>query len=117
MALRLLIAILILAVPLELPGCGPFLRAALFYTPTRPEAPREFARGRLGIVQPAYERLYLAIAYRHLSGVGLSDAEAQAISPWPHDAAMGPGPGPGPEPGAPANPWLAARNRTPGIEP
>ena len=58
MALRLLIAILILAVPAELPGCGPFLPQTLFYLAGAPEKPAEFARGQLGIVQPTYERLY-----------------------------------------------------------
>ena len=111
MALRLLIVFLILAVPLELPGCGPFLPEALFHLTGRPEAPADFARGQLGILQPTYERLYQVIAYRHLSGVGISEAEAQAVSPGPREAVMGPGPG---EPG---NPWLAARNQVPGVSP
>lgn len=62
MALRLLIAFLILAVPLELPGCGPFLPEAVFHIAGRPEAPTDFARGQLGVVQPTYERLYQVIA-------------------------------------------------------
>ena len=41
MALRLLIAVLILAVPVELPGCGPFLPEALFHRTRGPEAPAE----------------------------------------------------------------------------
>ena len=107
MALRLLIAILILAVPAELPGCGPFLPEALFYLKGAPEAPAEFARGQLGIVQPTYERLYQVIAYRYLSGVGLNDAEQKAVLPpsWPVADAPTP------------NPWLAARNHVPGIPP
>ncbi|MGA2198205.1 MAG: tetratricopeptide repeat protein, partial [Bryobacteraceae bacterium] len=111
MALRLLIAILILAVPAELPGCGPFLPEALFYLAGAPEKPAEFGRGQLGIVQPAYERLYQVIAYRYLSGVGLNDAEQKAVLP-PSQPAMD----------APArtvtpNPWLAARNNVPGTKP
>jgi hypothetical protein len=104
MALRLLIAILILAVPVELPGCGPFLPEALFHRTRGPEAPAEFAHGHLGIVQPTYERLYQVIAYRYLSGVGLNDAERQAIPPPP-------------EPAVDTNPWLVARNKAPGITP
>src|SRR5664280_2734965 len=103
MALRLLIAILILAVPVELPGCGPFLPEALFRLTVGPEAPAEFARGHLGIVQPTYERLYQVIAYRYLSGVGLNDAERRAVLPSP-------------QPTADTNPWLVARN-TSGIKP
>jgi len=104
MALRLLIAILILAVPVELPGCGPFLPEALFHRTRGPEAPAEFARGHLGIVQPTYERLYQVIAYRYLSGVGLNDAERRAVLPSPQSM-LDP------------NPWLVARNKAPGITP
>jgi hypothetical protein len=111
MALRLLIAILILAVPAELPGCGPFLPEALFYLAGRPEAPAEFARGQLGIVQPRYEHLYQVIAYRYLSGVGLNDAEQKAVLPSSQPAMDWPAPTVTP------NPWLAARNKAPGIEP
>jgi TolA-binding protein len=111
MALRLLIAILILAVPAELPGCGPFLPEALFFDPLRPDRPaEEFARGQLGIVQPTYERLYQVIAYRYLTGVGLNDAERREIfhaGPvrFPF-MAMGND-----------NPWIAARNKVSGIKP
>ena len=111
MALRLLIAILILAVPAELPGCGPFLPEALFYVKGAPEAPAEFARGQLGIVQPTYERLYQVIAYRYLSGVGLNDAEQRAVLPPPQPAVDAPAPAETP------NPWLVARNKAPGIKP
>ena len=104
MALRLLIAVLILAVPVELPGCGPFLPEALFHLTAGPEAPAEFARGHLGIVLPTYERRYQVIAYRYLSGVGLNDAERRAILPSPR-------------PMADTNPWLVARNRAPGVTP
>jgi len=104
MALRLLIAVLILAVPVELPGCGPFLPEALFHLTGSPEAPEEFARGHLGIVQPTYERLYQVIAYRYLSGVGLNDAERRAVLPSP-------------QPMSDTNPWLVARNKAPGVKP
>src|ERR1039458_3961664 len=111
MALRLLIAILILAVPAELPGCGPFLPEALFYLKGAPEAPAEFARGQLGIVQPTYERLYQVIAYRYLSGVGLNDAEQKAVLPLSQPVMDWPAPTVTP------TPCLAARNKAPGIKP
>ena len=44
MALKILIVLLILAVPLELPGCGPFLPEAVFHQVVDPEAPAEFTR-------------------------------------------------------------------------
>jgi outer membrane protein assembly factor BamD (BamD/ComL family) len=110
MALRLLIAILILAVPAELPGCGPFLPKALFFLAGAPDAEADFARGQLGILQPTYERLYQVIAYRYLSGVGLNDAEQEAVLPSPHPVVDVPAPTVTP------NPWLQARNQVPGIK-
>jgi hypothetical protein len=111
MALRILIVLLILAVPLELPGCGPFLPEALFHFPGRPEAPKEFSRGQLGILRPSYERLYQVIAYRYMAGIGLNDAEVQSIAPGPLEPVIS----------APSdesrNPWLAARNQAPGVQP
>ena len=104
MALRLLIAVLILAVPVELPGCGPFLPEALFHL-TRAA---EFAHGQLGIMQPAYERLYQVIAYRYLSGVGLNDAERRTILLPPEDLA-------GPDSNFQS--WLNVRNAVPGMKP
>jgi hypothetical protein len=111
MALRLLIAVLILAVPVELPGCGPFLPEALFHLTRGPEAPAVFARGQLGIVQPTYDRVFQMIAYRYLSGVGLNDAERQAVLPSPQPVADVPAPVVTP------NPWLVARNHAPGVTP
>src|SRR5258708_17142134 len=81
MALRLLIALLILVVPLELPGCGPFFEATEFNVGLEPEVPDQFVRGTLGILQPSYARLYQVIAYRYLMGAGLNDAERQAVLP------------------------------------
>ena len=109
MALRILIVLLILAVPLELPGCGPFLPQALFYLPTAPESPDLFAKGELGILRPAYERKYQVVAYRYLAGIGLSSGEQQAaLSPPPPDPNA-----PFPDP---INRWLAARNQVPNIQ-
>ena len=109
-AIRVLIAILVLAVPAQLPGCGPFLPEALFHIPLRPEKPDDFARGRLGILQPTYERFYQVIAYRWLMGAGLNDAERQAAFTTPGVSGLQPGPYK-----QNVNPWLAARNRVPGI--
>ncbi|HEX3743666.1 MAG TPA: hypothetical protein VHW09_07045 [Bryobacteraceae bacterium] len=108
MTARLLIVLLMLAVPLELPGCGPFLPEAAFHLNVDPEAPADFANGKLGILQPTYERLYQVIAYRYLIGVGLNPDEQQAISPGPHEAVLTAGP---------SDPWLAARNQVPGVKP
>jgi len=108
MALRLLIAILILAIPAELPGCGPFLPEALFYLKVTPETPADFARGKLGILQPTYEHLYQVVAYRYLTGAGLNDAEQKAVLPPDEPAPM--------DAPAPTDPWLQARNSVPGVK-
>ena len=107
MALRVLIVLLILAVPLELPGCGPFLPEALFYLKTAPETPEAFAKGQLGILQPGYERKYQFVAYRYLAGIGLNRAEQQAALPAPPPEA---------DFSTPGGPWLYARNQVPGIQ-
>jgi Tetratricopeptide repeat len=111
MALRLLIAILILAVPAELPGCGPNLPVALFHYTGYPEAPADFAHGQLGILPPTYERLYQVMAYRWLSGVGLNAAEQKAVLPDPEPVTDAPAASTNP------NPWLAARNSVAGVKP
>jgi hypothetical protein len=112
MALRILIALLILAVPLELPGCGPFLPEALFFLKTAPESPKDFARGQLGVLQPTYEHLYQVMAYRWLAGVGMNDGEQQAVLPPPPQGWID-----HPAPTVTPNPWLAARNQVPGVQP
>ena len=112
MALRILIALLILAVPLELPGCGPFLPQAVFDQPGGPDASTLFDRGQLGILHLTYTRRYQVIAYRHLSGVGLNEEEAKAIYSGPMESV--PSTMPLDEQ---RNPWLAARNKVPGVKP
>ncbi|MCU1274164.1 MAG: hypothetical protein JWO48_1595 [Bryobacterales bacterium] len=85
MAMRALIILMLVAAlcnPPEISSCGPFLPEAVFTQWSRPEqASVGFARGRLGILQPAYARFYLVIAYRYLSGAGLNDAERIALFP------------------------------------
>ena len=115
MALRLLIAILLLSVPVEITACGPFLAEPLFTIPGRPVAPQDFAHGKLGILQPTYERFYQVIAYRYLTGIGLNDAERSAIFESHPDPTQ-PSPPALPTSGD-SNPWLAARNKLPGVKP
>ena len=100
--------LLILAIPLELPGCGPFLPEAVFQAKGGPDGSTAFNLGQLGILLPSYARHYQVIAYRYLSGVGLNEPEAQAISAWPSSPFSWDGSD---------NPWLAARNKAPGVAP
>ncbi len=100
----------------DLPGCGPFFPEAVFTDRVRPDSPlKDFARGRLGVLQPTYWRRYLVVAYRCLSGQPLSLVEQNAFAPAPAAAA---------EPGAAgselswASPavkeWLDARGKVAG---
>lgn len=110
MALRLLIIFFLLVIPAELPGCGPFIPDALFTLKLQPERPdAEFAQGKLGVVSPTYMRFYLVIAYRYFSGVGLNDAERNALFPSK--------PAAGRPPAMPDQLWLAARKTVPGVKP
>jgi hypothetical protein len=69
----------------RVPGaCGPFLPVALFAFDKHPDFPlKAFARGQLGVLQPTYARSYLIVAYRQMSGLPVTDAEADAlVSLW-----------------------------------
>lgn len=74
------ILLLLLAHPADLSSCGPFFPEAVFTRSTRPDNERAFFSGDLGILQPSYERRYLAMAYRLLSGVPLSNAQIAAVT-------------------------------------
>src|SRR4051794_3896787 len=78
--LALAVAILVFTTPIELPGCGWAPPSAIFVLSRQPENPKdEFARGKLGILQADYDKKFLVIAYRFLTGVGLTDAQRAAI--------------------------------------
>jgi len=84
----LLIAGLLIS-PSDLSSCGPFLLTAVFTLSRQPDQPdTSFAQGQLGILLPSYYRAYLAVAYRHLTGVGVNASERAAFFP----AAPPPGP-------------------------
>jgi len=102
-ALMLLMAGLLMG-PTDLSSCGPFLMRALFSVYKRPEqAAEQFARGKLGILQPTYPRFYLFIAYRHLTGVPLAAAEQKALFPPAETSAA-----------SAADQWLDARKKVAG---
>jgi hypothetical protein len=72
--------VLLVAVPEGLDSCGIAPPAPVFSTAKRPADPVEFARGRIGVIRPSYERRYLVGAYRILSGGTFSDQQAGAFS-------------------------------------
>jgi hypothetical protein len=110
----------LLTSPTDLSSCGPFLLTAVFTLSRQPDQPdTSFAQGQLGILLPSYYRAYLTVAYRHLTGVGVSASERAAFFP--------PAPPPGPPPvwnrewstsvPPPVQEWLDARKKIPGAPP
>lgn len=87
---------------------------AVFIFSNHPDLPlSRFAAGRLGILQPSYERMYLAVAFRYLSGGRFSPGEQAEINalweysrqaPWKQEEA-------GEDP---ARQWLEARSKVTG---
>lgn len=62
-------------------SCGPFIERAVFTYTKHPDFPLEkFAAGELGVLQPAYARSYLAIAYRYLAGAPLDQEEQKGAA-------------------------------------
>ena len=72
----------LLTSPSDLSSCGPFLLTAVFTLSRQPDQPdTSFAQGQLGILLPSYYRAYLAVAYRHLTGVGVNANDRTAFFP------------------------------------
>lgn len=99
-----LLLILLLANPADLSSCGPFFQEAVFTRAKGPDSGTAF-----GILQPTYARRYLAIAFRVLSGIQLSDAQ------WASLANPGRYRGAAPERGLPD--WIDARKKVPSALP
>ncbi len=101
-----------LALPIGVDSCGIPPPAPVFSTTKRPADPSgEFLRGKLGVIQPTYRKHDLIAAYRVLSGIPLSPAEAQSFYP-DHPAAP-----PDPFDRSDTAPWIDARNRLAGLSP
>lgn len=116
MAMKQRLAAAILSVLVLLSGvmpalaCGPFFTHTVFAFSLHPDFPlKEFAAGRLGILQPTYARSYLYAAYRYLSGKSLDKEEqAQIVALWDHRLGIDSS---GEDPAI--NTWLAARKKVP----
>ena len=83
----LLILAVLLLTPADIFSCGPFFIEAIFVSKNRPEPSLDdYLAGHLGVVQPTYYPVYLAIAYRVLSGNPIDSAEiAKAKKYWSYD--------------------------------
>jgi hypothetical protein len=80
----LLVLLAVLLTPANIFSCGPFFEEPVFTRTSHPDQPLDlYAKGRLGIVLPGYERQYLVLAYRHLAGPPLSASDEKAlIAAW-----------------------------------
>ena len=84
----------------------------ILFFEVRPDMPiDDYVDGRLGIVQPAYARSHLVVAYRYLSGKPLSDAEREGAGSLLRHRLQ--------EEGRPADPveqWERLRSNLRGVE-
>lgn len=62
-------------------ACGPFFFDDVFVRSLRPDHPKLFAQGKLGVLLPTYPRADLTVAYRYLNGGSLTAEEQQAYKP------------------------------------
>jgi hypothetical protein len=62
-------------------ACGPDFSPDVFVRKLRPDQPKEFAAGKLGVLLPTYPRMDLIVAFRYLNGGVLSVQEQAAYAP------------------------------------
>lgn len=62
-------------------ACGPFFFDDVFVRSLRPDHPKLFAQGKLGVLLPTYPRADLTVAYRYLNGGSLTAEEQKAYKP------------------------------------
>jgi hypothetical protein len=95
---RIVILSLVLLVVLPLvsvEACGPDFYPDVFVRKMRPDNPKEYAAGKLGILLPTFPRADLIVAYRYLNGGTLTQAEQSAYTPtesyyeWMHEEIAG----------------------------
>lgn len=67
--------------------CAPLPLPTIFTETAHPDFPLgPYTRGRLGVLQPEYERVYLYVAYRDLAGRSFDRAQALALWGIPADS-------------------------------
>lgn len=84
MSRRVLILALVIITVLPLvtvQACGPDFYPDVFVRKMRPDNPKEFAEGKLGILLSTFPRADLIVAYRYLNGGALTPAEQAGYSP------------------------------------
>jgi uncharacterized protein (UPF0147 family) len=73
--------VLILVALFTAQACGPDFFPDIFVLRLRPDHPKEFAAGKLGVLLPTYPRADLMVAFRYLNGGGLASEEQRAYQP------------------------------------
>jgi hypothetical protein len=70
--------------PSALIACGPFFDEAVYSLSNHPDFPlTDFAAGKIGVIDPAYYRAYLYVAYRYFGGEPLNvDEQAAVVDLW-----------------------------------
>jgi len=110
-------------------ACAPLPLVTVFTGTTHPDLPLgPYTRGRLGVLQPGYERVYLYVAYRNLAGRSFDRAQELALWGIPPESAQlldeiptatpGPAPpltSPPPQPTDWPHAWIDARNQVPNV--
>ena len=76
----LLVTLLVLPL-VTVEACGPDFYPDVFVLKLRPDHPKEFAAGKLGVLLPTYPRADLTVAFRYLNGGSLSVAEREGYQP------------------------------------
>lgn len=74
-------AVLLLLPFVAVEACGPDFQPDTFVRTARPDDPKTFAEGQLGILQPGFDSNDLAVAFRYLNGGKLADNEQTVYAP------------------------------------
>ena len=104
-----MLLLFIAAHPSDLSSCGPFFSEAVFTRVRVPGNEVAFFKGKLGILQPTLWRAYLAMAYRTLSGLPLTETEAESVRQRREAVSEG-------DTGDPLKTWLEQRMTVPGAQ-
>jgi hypothetical protein len=62
-------------------ACGPDFHPDTFVRTNRPDLPRQFVQGQLGLLQPGFAPADLLVAYRYLDGGTLDSSEQKGWAP------------------------------------
>jgi hypothetical protein len=109
-------------------ACAPLPPVTVFTGTQQPDFPLgPYTRGKLGVLQPGYDRIYLYVAYRNLAGRSFNRAQALALWGIPPESAdlLDERPRATPAPSTPPPPmpqpvdwphaWIDARNLVPNV--